>query len=92
MNTKEVRSNNKACDKEVSKPIFRHFSGLKFFTCPSNFYNESFGHWFDLLRHFQNGTLAFDLDSPNKNFEAIHFVESLQNHYRSEKMKEANGR
>jgi hypothetical protein len=92
MNTKEIRSNNKACDKKVSKPIYRHFTGLKFFTCPSNFYVESFAHWFDLSRHFDNGNMLLDLDAPNKNIEAMNFVSSLRNQYQNDKMREANGR
>jgi hypothetical protein len=92
MNNKEVRSNNKACDKEVSKAVFKHYSGVNFFKCPSNFYQESYAQWFDLLRHYQNGNISFDLDDPNINYDAIHFTESLQNHYQNEKMREANGR
>lgn len=91
MNSKEVRSNNKACDKKVSRPVFRHFSGKIFYTCPSNFYGESYAHWFDILRHFQNGQLSFDFEWPNRNVEAIHFVESLQMNYQKQ-LREANGR
>jgi hypothetical protein len=92
MNSKEVRSNNKACDKTVSKAVFRHFTGVKFFTCPSNYNQDSFAHWFTLARHFQDGIYPLDLDGPNKNIEALHFVESLQNNFHSEKMREVNGR
>lgn len=88
MNTKEIRSNNKACDKMVSKPIYRSFNGAKFYTCPSNFYLESCAHWFDLSRHFDNGNMLLDMEAPNKNIEAMSFVSSLKNNYQNEKMKE----
>lgn len=92
MNTKEVRSNNKACDKKVSRPVFRHFTGVQFFTCPSNFFGESYAHWFDLSRHFDNGNMALDLEWPNKNVEALNFVSSLRNNYQKEMMRQLDGR
>ena len=92
LNSKEIRSNNKACDKSIPetsrKPIYAHFTGVKFFTCPSNFYQESFVHWFDISRHFENGNMMLDLDEPNKNVEARQFADSLRANYHNEKMKE----
>jgi hypothetical protein len=92
MHDKETRSNNKGCDKMVKKPLFRHFTGVDFYTCPSNFFVESFAHWIDLSRHFDNGLIPLEIDSPNKNIEAMNFVSSLRSNYQDEKMKEANGR
>lgn len=89
-NDKEVRSNNKACDKTVSKPVLRHFTGAKFFTCPSNFYRESYAYWFDVLKMIQNGNMKIEMDWPNKNIEAINFLERLQANLKAEQMR-ANG-
>lgn len=89
MNDKATRSNNRACDKKVSKPVFRHFSGVQFFTCPANYYQESYAHWFDISRNVENGMFSFDLDDPNKNIEALQLAQSLRNYFHSEKLKEA---
>ena len=91
LNSPEVRSNNRACDKTVKKPVMKHFSGVQFFTCPSNFYKESYAHWIDILKNYQNGSLKFDLDWPNKNYEAIKFLEMLQNRFKADKLGAKNG-
>ena len=96
MHTQEIRSNNKACNKTIPltsrKPIFAHFTGMKFYTCPSNFYQESFAYWIEISKSFENGNLAFDLDEPNKNVEVRQFMDALRANYHTEKLRESNGR
>lgn len=79
LNTKEIRSNNRACDKIITKkPIFKHPIGISFYTCPSNYYIESYLYWFDVYQHVKNGGIKIDLSTPNKFIEAINFIEKLK--------------
>jgi hypothetical protein len=82
MYSENVRDSRKACFTERTKEIVNYNNSIKYFKCPSNFYNPAYSHIIDLFRHFQNGALPFSgglFEQPSKIIEAFRVLEYLDN-------------
>jgi len=77
-----VRDTRKACFTERAKEIVNYNNSIKYFKCPSNFFNPAYSQIIDFFRHFQSGALPFSgglFEQPAKIIEVFRLIENLEN-------------
>lgn len=82
MYSASVRDSRKSCFTEKPKEIVNYNNSIKYYKCPSNFFNPAYAQIIDLFRHFQNGALPFTgglFEQPSKIIEAFRLIEYLDN-------------
>jgi hypothetical protein len=77
-----VRDKRMACFTPKDTPIVDYKGLIRYFVCPSNYYNPAYSQLIDMFRHFQRGVLPFSgglLDQPTRIIEFFKLIESLDN-------------
>ena len=75
-----VRDSRKACFTSRKKEYINYNDSIKYFTCPSNHFNQAYASIIEMNRLFHDGTLPFEgglLDQPSKIIEMFRIVDSL---------------
>lgn len=75
-----VRDKRKACSTKKEKEIVNYNGVIKYFVCPSNFFNPAYSQLIDMFRLFQRGALPFEgglFDQPSKIIEVFSLLEGL---------------
>lgn len=85
--SESVRDTRKACFTKRPREFVDYNGKVKYFVCPSNFFNPAYSQIIDMFRHFQRGVLPFNgglLDQPAKIIEIFNLIENLD----SERIKD----
>jgi len=77
--SQSVRDSRKFCSVKKESPVVT-YQNIKYFTCPSNFYNSGTAQLIDMFRHFRLGVLPFEgglFDQPSKLIDCFNLLENL---------------
>lgn len=75
-----VRDKRKSCFTKKTKEVVNYNGVIKYFVCPSNFFNPAYSQLIDMFRLFQRGVLPFEgglFDQPSKIIEVFSLLENL---------------
>lgn len=94
--SQSVRDTRKACSVIRDKPVLSYGEmsyEIKYYKCPTNFYNPALAMLIDNFRHFRNGVLPYQgglMDQPCKIVDIYNLVESLTNELANDQKEKAN--
>lgn len=80
--SQSVRDSRKSCSIKRDSAVATYGKGteIKYYTCPSNFYNPAIALLIDMGRHFREGILPFEgglFDQPAKVIDCFNLLENL---------------
>jgi hypothetical protein len=92
--SQSVRDSRKACSTTKETPVVTYGKSeeIKYFTCPSNFYNPAYAILIDMLRHFRQGVLPFEgglFEQPAKVVDYFNLLENLSYEHQKDIQEEA---